>query len=56
MLMGLIGGKLINFGSGNGLVLPVGGCSKVVATFKNLGGSFNLFMATIGDVWIIQLF
>ena len=29
------------------------GCSKVVPTFNHVGGSFNLFMATTGDVWII---
>ena len=34
----------------------VGGCSKVVATFCHVGGSFNLFMATTGDVWIISSF
>ena len=32
------------------------GVSKVVATFKHVGGSFNLFMATTGDVWIIPSF
>ena len=32
-----------------------GGFSKVVATF-NLGGSFNLFMATTGEFWIIPSF
>ena len=31
----------------------VGGFSKVVATFNHMGGSFNLFMATTGYVWII---
>ena len=34
----------------------VGGFSKVVATFNHVGGSFNLFMATTGDVWIIPSF
>ena len=34
----------------------VGGFSKVVATFSRVGGSFNLFMATTGDVWIIPSF
>ena len=28
----------------------------VVATFNHVGGSFNLFMATTGDVWISHLF
>ena len=35
---------------------PGGGGSKVVATFNHVGGSFNLFMATTGDVWIIPSF
>ena len=34
----------------------VGGFSEVVATFNHVGGSFNLFMATSGDVWIIPSF
>ena len=34
----------------------VGGFSKVVATFSLVGGSFNLSMATTGDVWIIPSF
>ena len=34
----------------------VGGFSKMVATFNHVGGSFNLFMATTGDVWIIPSF
>ena len=34
----------------------VGGFSKVVATFNHVGGSFNLFMATTRDVWIIPSF
>ena len=34
----------------------VGGFSKVVATFNHVGGSFNLFLATTGDVWIIPSF
>ena len=34
----------------------VGGFSKVVATFNHVGGSINLFMATIWDVWIIPSF
>ena len=29
---------------------------KVVATFNHVGGSFNIFMATTGDVWIIPSF
>ena len=33
--------------------MGVGGFSKVVATFNHVGGSFNLFMATREDVWII---
>ena len=33
-----------------------GGFSKVVATFNHMGGSFNLFMATTGSVWIIPSF
>ena len=33
-----------------------GGFSKVVATFNHVGGSFNLFMATTGDIWIIPSF
>ena len=39
--------------------LPVGGgggFSKVVATFSRVDGSFNLFLATTGDVWIIPSF
>ena len=32
------------------------GVSKVVATFNHVGRSFNLFMATPGDVWIIPSF
>ena len=36
--------------------LGVGVFSKVVATFNHVGGSFNLFMATTGDVWIITFF
>ena len=34
----------------------VGGFSKVVATFKHVGGSFYLFMATMEGVWIIPSF
>ena len=34
----------------------VGDFSKVVATFNHMGGSFNLLMATTGDVWIIPTF
>ena len=34
----------------------VGDFSKVVATFNHVGGSFNLFMATTGDVCIIPSF
>ena len=30
--------------------------SNVVATFNHVGVSFNLFMATTGDVWIIPSF
>ena len=33
-----------------------GGFSKVVATFNHVGRSFDLFMATTGDVWIIPSF
>ena len=33
-----------------------GGFSKVVATFNHVGGAFNLFMATTGDVRIIPSF
>ena len=33
-----------------------GGFSKVVATFNHVGGSFNLFKATTGGVWIIPSF
>ena len=38
------------------LWVGVGGFSKVVATFNHVGGSFNLFMVTTGDVWIIPSF
>ena len=38
------------------LWVGVGGFSKVVPTFNHVGGSFNLFMATTGDVWIIPSF
>ena len=34
----------------------VGGFFKVGATFNHVGGSFNLFMATTGSVWIIPSF
>ena len=34
----------------------VGGFSKVVATFNHVVGSFNLFMAATGDVWITSSF
>ena len=34
----------------------VGGFSKVVATFNHVGGSFNLSMATIRNVWMIPSF
>ena len=34
----------------------VGGISKQAATFNHVGGSFNLFMATTGDDWIIPSF
>ena len=30
----------------------IGGFSKVVAIFNHVSGSFNIFMATTGDVWI----
>ena len=30
--------------------------SKVVATFNHVGGSFDLFMATTGNVWKIPSF
>ena len=30
--------------------------SKVMATFNHVGGSFNLFMATTEDIWIIPSF
>ena len=33
-----------------------GGFYKVMATFNHVDGSFNLFMATTKDVWIIQSF
>ena len=36
--------------------MGVGGFSKVVATFNHVSGSFNLFMATTGGVWIIPSF
>ena len=36
--------------------MEAGGFSKVVATFNHVGGSFNLFMATTGDDWIIPSF
>ena len=38
------------------MLMGVGGFSKVVATFSHVGGSFNLFMATTGEVWIIPPF
>ena len=34
----------------------VEGFSKVVVPFNHVGGSFNLFMATTRDVWIIPSF
>ena len=34
----------------------VGGFSKVAATHNHVGETFNLFMVTTGDVWIIQSF
>ena len=34
----------------------IGGFSKVVATFNHVGDSFNLFMASTMDVWIIPYF
>ena len=34
----------------------VGDFSKVVATFSHMDGSFNLFMATTGDVWLMPSF
>ena len=34
----------------------LGGFYKVVSTFNHVGGSFNLFMATTGDAWIIPPF
>ena len=37
-------------------LVGVGGFSKVVATFNHVWGSFNLFMATTGNVWIIPSF
>ena len=36
--------------------VEAGGFSKVVATFNHVGASFNLFMATTGDFWIIPSF
>ena len=33
-----------------------GGFSKAVAAFNHVGGSFNLFVATARDVWIIPSF
>ena len=36
--------------------MGVGGFCKVVSTFNLVGRSFNLFMATTGDVWIIPSF
>ena len=33
-----------------------GGFSKVVANFNHVDESFNIFMATTGDVWIIPSF
>ena len=30
--------------------------SKVMAIFNHVDGSFNLFLATTGDVWIIPSF
>ena len=39
-----------------GLWVGVGGFSKVVASFNHVGGSFDLFMATIGGVWTIPSF
>ena len=36
--------------------LGLGTFFKVVATFNHVGRSFNLFMATAGDVWIIPSF
>ena len=38
------------------LWVGVGGFSKVVATFNHVGGFFNLFMATTGDVWLTPSF
>ena len=42
-------------GWGMGVGVGVGG-SMVVAIFKHVGASFNLFMATTGVVWIIPSF
>ena len=36
--------------------MGAGGLSYVVVTFTHVGGSFNLCMATTGDVWIIPCF
>ena len=44
----------LHFNSRSGWGL--GGFSKVVATFNHVGGSFNLFLVTTGDVWIIPSF
>ena len=38
------------------LWVGVGGFSKMVANFKLVDGSFNLFMTTTWDVWIIPSF
>ena len=36
--------------------MGVGGFSKVAATFNHVGGSFNIFMAPTGGIWIIPSF
>ena len=42
----------VKYPDGSAVVGGWGG-SKVVATFNHVGGSFNLFMAATGNVWII---
>ena len=39
-----------------GLWVGIVGFSKVVANFSQVGRSFNIFMATTGDFWIIPSF
>ena len=36
--------------------MGVGGFSKVVATLNHVGGSFDLFMTTTREVWMIPSF